>query len=92
MTTMVYIDITGYKFLTQQSAVDAQQSLNTYYGLPQQPDDITRNWCSIFTADLDSPVFWYIVFDESMRQVLGNPEVFQVLSDDPYSGNQYVGS
>lgn len=88
----MYTNITGYKFLTQQSGIDAVESLNTYYGLPKSATDTTADWCYLYTADMDTPVFWYISFDESMRVVLGNPETFDVNYPDPYQVDGYVGS
>jgi len=89
---MASINIIGYKFLTEQSGIDAIESLNVHYGLPQSATDETQDWCFLYTADMDNPTFWYISFDESMRVVLGNPETFDVTYPDPYQLDGYVGA
>ena len=85
-------NVIGYKFLTEQSAIDAVESLNVYYGLPQSATDETQDWCNYLIADLDSPVFWYIGYDSSMEPVLGGAESFQVTYPEPITLSNYVGS
>lgn len=70
--------ITGYKYTTEAEAQAAVQSCNTFYGIPKSPDDVTQKWCDYNTADLDSPVFYYITFDSSLTAVLGEPTEFDV--------------
>ena len=72
------MEIIGYKYTIEQEAIDAREACDIYYGIPVSPDDVTQNWTEYNTADLDSPVFWYIKFDESLEVVLGEPETFQV--------------
>ena len=71
--------ITGYKYTTEQSAIDAREQVDTYYGIPISPSDITQNWTDYLTADLDNPIFWYIVYDQSLEVILGQPETFDVV-------------
>ena len=73
------MEVLGYKYNTEQEAIDARESCDSYYGIPVSPEDITQNWCEYQIAELNSPVFWYIVFDESLIPVLGNPEYFEVV-------------
>lgn len=70
--------ITGYKYTTEQDAINAREACDTYYGIPVSPEDVTQNWTDYQTADLDTPVFWYIRFDDSLKPVLGNPTEFDV--------------
>jgi hypothetical protein len=70
--------ITGYKYTNEQEAIDARESCDAYYGIPVTPNDITQNWVDYKTADLDNPIFYYIIFDESLRVVLGEPINFEV--------------
>lgn len=70
--------INGYKYTTEQEAIDARKQCADYYGLPVAPDDVTQYWVDYETAELDTPIFWYIVFDESLKVVLGEPETFEV--------------
>jgi hypothetical protein len=74
---MAYIK--GYKYDTEQLAEEAVNLCNTYYGIPQSPDDITRTWCDYQYAELNNPIFWYIIYDESLEIVLGEPTIFDVI-------------
>jgi len=70
--------IKGYKYFTEQEAIDARKQCADYYGLPKSPEDITQYWVDYQEASLDTPIFWYIIFDESIRDILGEPEEFEV--------------
>jgi hypothetical protein len=72
------MEINGYKYTTEQDAIDAREACDTYYGIPVSPDDVTQNWVEYETASLDTPIFYYITFDESLKVVLGNPTDFEV--------------
>jgi hypothetical protein len=67
------MEITGYKYLTEQDAINARKQCADFYGLPINPNDITQYWVDYETAYLDTPMFWYIIFDESIREILGEP-------------------
>jgi hypothetical protein len=70
--------IKGYQYITEQEAINAQGLCNTYYGIPVAPDDITQNWVDYQFAELNTPQFWYIIYDDSLLPVLGNPTNFDV--------------
>jgi hypothetical protein len=74
--------INGYKYTNEQEAISARKQCADYYGLPVAPDDVTQYWVDYETAELDSPIFWYIVFDESIRVVLGEPTTFEVTTEE----------
>jgi len=76
--------ITGYKYTIEQDAIDARELVDTYYGIPVSPDNVTQNWCDYQTANLDTPIFYYITFDESLEVVLGRPETFEVTIPSPF--------
>lgn len=73
------MEILGYKYTTEQEAIDARKQCADYYGLPVAPDDVTQYWVDYEEANLDTPIFWYIIFDESIRDVLGEPTIFDVI-------------
>lgn len=75
------MEITGYKYTNEQEAIDARKQCADYYGLPVAPDDVTQYWVDYETAELDTPIFWYIVFDESIRIILGEPSQFEVTQE-----------
>lgn len=66
----------GYKFTTEQEAIDAVALCNTTFGYPKQ--DTTTNWVDYGCANLNEPIFWYIIFDASLESVLGSPIEFEV--------------
>jgi len=74
--------INGYKYTTEQEAINARKQCADYYGLPVSPDDVTQYWVDYETAELDTPVFWYIVFDASIEMILGEPTDFEVTEQE----------
>ena len=72
--------INGYKYTTEQDAQSAVKSCNDYYGMPKE-GDTTENWCMYQIAELNTPIFWYIIYDESLLPILGNPTEFEVTQD-----------
>jgi hypothetical protein len=71
--------INGYQYLSEQEAITAQTQCNTFYGIPKSSEDITENWIGYNFAELNTPQFWYITFDESLLVVLGTPSEFEVI-------------
>jgi len=75
--------IKGYKYTIEQDAKSAVKSCNDYYGIPTgRVDEVTQNWCSYQFAELNEPQFWYIVFDESLLPILGNPTEFEITHEE----------
>jgi hypothetical protein len=72
--------INGYQYITEQEAINARELCDAYYGIPVTPDDITQNWVDYQFAELNTPQFWYIVFDESLTPILGTPIEFEVVT------------
>ena len=70
----------GYIFQTEPEAINARELCDTYYGIPVAPDDVTQNWCDYQFAELNTPPFWYIIFDESLTPILGTPIEFEVVT------------
>jgi hypothetical protein len=70
------MEITGYKYLTEEQALNAVELCNEYYGIPVSPDDETKNWCEYKYDEYYS--FYYIIYDESLEVVLGNPTTFDI--------------
>ena len=71
--------IKGYQYITEQEAMNARELCDAYYGIPVAPDDITQNWVDYQFAELNTPQFWYIIFDESLTPILGTPTEFEVV-------------
>jgi len=74
--------IRGYKYQTEQEAQTARKQCADYYGLPKSPEDVTQYWVDYQEASLDTPIFWYIIFDESIRDILGEPTEFEVTTEE----------
>jgi hypothetical protein len=72
------MEITGYKYTNEQDVINAREQVDTYYGIPVSPDDVTKNWIDYQTAKYNTPIFWYIIFDDSLKVVLEEPETFEV--------------
>lgn len=81
------MEVLGYKYTNEQDAVNACKECSDYYGIPVHPDDITKKWVDYNIAELNTPVFWYITFDETLRVVLGDPEIFEVTEPNPFPTN-----
>ena len=75
------MEVLGYKYTTEEEAVESRKQCADYYGLPKTPDDITIYWVNYERAYLNTPIFFYIVFDESIENILGTPELFEVETD-----------
>lgn len=73
------MDITGYKYTNENDAIQARQDCADFYGLPKTPEDETIYWVNYNEAELNTPIFWYISFDESIREILGEPTTFDVI-------------
>ncbi len=72
--------INGYQYTTEQEAINARELCDVYYGIPVSPDDVTQNWVDYQFAEFNTPQFWYIVFDESLTQILGTATEFEVVT------------
>jgi hypothetical protein len=72
--------IKGYPYISEQEAINARELCDDYYGIPVAPDDVTQNWVDYQFAELNTPQFWYIVFDESLTPILGTPSEFEVVT------------
>lgn len=67
--------MTGYKYTTEQEAIDARVQAATYMGLPNPQGD-TLYWVNYNHAELDG--FYYIQHVEGLEAVLGTPIEFTV--------------
>ncbi len=70
----------GYKFNTEQEALNAVTQCDNHYGYPKQ-DSMTTNWCWYSFSEADN--FYYITHDESIEVVLGAPSEFEVTFTEP---------
>ena len=74
--------INGYKYTTEVEAIAAQTQCDTFYGIPKTPTDITQHWIGYNFAELNEPQFYYIIFDESLLPILGEPSEFEVITPE----------
>ena len=70
--------VLGHKYTTEQQAQQARKQCADYYGLPKSPNDVTQYWVDYQTAELNEPKFWYIKYDESILNILGQPEILNI--------------
>lgn len=66
----------GYTYKNATDAQVAVQQCDTYYGIPKNPDDITQHWVEYEYSVNDN--FYFILFDESLLPILGEPVEFEV--------------
>ena len=71
--------MTGYKYTTEQEAIDARTQAATYMGLPNPQGD-TLYWVNYSYSELDE--FYYIQHVEGLEQVLGDPIEFEITIPD----------
>lgn len=71
--------VIGYKYKTEEEAIMAREICDVYYGIPVNTGHVTEHWVNYLTAELNTPIFWYINFHESLTVVLGEPEEFDVV-------------
>jgi hypothetical protein len=72
----------GYQYTTETEAIAARKAAADYMGLPKNPNDTTIYWVDYQFASLNNPQFWYILFDESLLVVLGEPTEFEVIQEE----------
>lgn len=65
----------GYIFLSENDAYTSRELCDTYYGIPVSPESITTNWCEYHLST--NGEFWYIIYDDSLRIILGEPIEFE---------------
>jgi hypothetical protein len=65
----------GYKYITEQEAIDARDNAATYMGLPNPQGD-TLYWVNYQYSIVDN--FYYIQHVEGLEAVLGEPIEFTV--------------
>jgi hypothetical protein len=78
------MEVTGYKYTNEQDAINARKECADYYGLPKSPEDETIYWVNYQSATLDTPIFYYINFDDSLTVILGQPITFEVTTPNPF--------
>jgi hypothetical protein len=69
----------GYIFTTETEAIAARKAAADYMGLPV-PNGETLYWVNYNYAELDG--FWYIIYDESLLPILGEPIEFEVTQNE----------
>jgi hypothetical protein len=73
------MEVTGYKYTTEQEAIDARTACADYYGLPTSPDNVTIYYVDYNVANLDNPIFYYIEYYHGTEPILGKPTNFEVI-------------
>ena len=71
--------MTGYKYTTEQEAIDARAQAASYMGLPNPQGD-TLYWVNYSYSELDN--FYYIQHVEGLEVVLGTPIEFEITIPD----------
>jgi hypothetical protein len=67
----------GYKYTTEQEAINAIDLINQSKGYPKE-GATTTSWTDYNVAELNSPTFYYIKEHESLIPILGESINFDV--------------
>ena len=70
----------GYKYNTEQEAINARKLSADYKGLPVKPNDITIYWVNYLFSEPDN--FYYIQYVDELDVVLGEPIEFDITQVD----------
>jgi hypothetical protein len=65
----------GYKYITEQEAIDARDMAAVYKGYPNPQGD-TLYWVNYNHTELDG--FYYIPYIDGLENVLGEPIEFEI--------------
>jgi len=65
----------GYKYTTEQEAINARQLCANYKGLPNPQGD-TLYWVNYYHSAIDN--FYYIEYVNELENVLGQPIEFEL--------------
>jgi hypothetical protein len=65
----------GYKYTTEQEAINARQLCANYKGLPKQEGN-TLYWVNYNYSEIDN--FYFIEYVEDLENVLGQPINFEI--------------
>lgn len=66
----------GYKYDTEQEAINARELAADFKGLPINPNDTTIYWVNYNYSELDN--FYYIKYVEGLESVLLSPIEFEI--------------
>ena len=66
----------GYKFYTEEEAIQVRKLCADYKGLPINSNDITQFWVNYNYSKLDN--FFYIQYVQELENVLGFPIEFEI--------------
>ena len=67
----------GYKFKTEQEAINALKQVNDKVNFPE--GSVTTSWTSYNFAELNKPTFYYIPSDNFTDTILKGKELFEVV-------------
>ena len=65
----------GYKYTTEQEALNAQETLRLHYLGEPKEGAVTTQWVSVETGTFEGESFWYILGD---FEVIGTPTTFNI--------------
>ena len=66
--------IKGYFYQNEEDAISAVEKCNDFYNIVPTADNTTTSWTSYKKTEYNSPSFYYITWDKSLTEILGEPE------------------
>lgn len=71
----MFVVILGYKYYSELDAQISNSLINKTLGIPVSPEATTRTWTNY---QYDSLGFWYIIADDTIESILGQPTEFDI--------------
>jgi hypothetical protein len=68
----------GYKYTTEQEALNAKETLRIHYLGEPKDGAVTTQWVNVETGTFEGESFWYILGD---FEVIGTPITFDIEID-----------
>jgi hypothetical protein len=70
------VTVLGWKFMSPQEANDSITRINTYYGVPTSPTNVTQNYTMYIPMDMFGSTFYFLLQRDDLQVVLGEPWEF----------------
>jgi len=75
------MEIIAYIFATIASALQAQSDIDTHFGIPINPEAVTRHWVDYQQAVVNGDTIYYIAYDPSIS-FMGEPDTLVLPAPD----------
>ena len=70
------VTVLGWKFMSLQEANDSITTINTHYGVPAFPTNVTQNYTMYVPMDMFGSTFYFLLQRDDLQVGLGEPWEF----------------